>query len=298
MKTVRSASYGMTVTTTKRVVERYLQATSFSRVLPDFLIIGTQRGGTTSLYRYLAQHPAVAPTLVSKGVHYFDVHYERPFSWYRGHFVPRPYRAIRERQIGERVLTGEASPYYLFHPLAPSRVAEALPNAKLIAILRDPVTRAFSQFRHEVDGGYEDMPTFEGAIDAEPGRLAGEIERLKSEPGYASFHHEHHSYLARGLYVEQLRAWLSLFAREQLLVIESERLCGEPDVVYGEVLTFLGLPQRPLRSHPTYNTSRRSEPMRPETRVRLAEYFMGPSRELAELLGRDPGWEERWAQAG
>ncbi|MGH3138604.1 MAG: sulfotransferase, partial [Gaiellales bacterium] len=128
-----------------------------SRPLPDFLIIGAQRCGTTSLYRYLEKHPQVIGAAPSKGVHYFDVHHERSLRWYRAHF---PTRRRRDRAGGGAV-TGEASPYYVFHPHGPDRVRAAVPNVRLILMLRDPVIRAFSQYQQEYARGFEDAETFE-----------------------------------------------------------------------------------------------------------------------------------------
>src|SRR5262245_41791694 len=105
---------------------------------PDFLIVGAQRCGTTSMYRYLEHHRAVAPAVVRKGVHYFDENYARGEAWYVSHFPSRAYKALRARRAGERILTGEGSPYYLFHPAVPGRVAESLPNVRIIVMLRDP----------------------------------------------------------------------------------------------------------------------------------------------------------------
>lgn len=274
----------------KQATEGYLAATSGLRMLPDFIVIGTQRGGTTSLYRYLAAHPGVAPTLVSKGVHYFDVQNDRSEAWYRGHFPPTAYRAWRRRVARQPLITGEASPYYLFHPAVPERVAAMLPDVKLIAMLRDPVKRAFSHYHHEFEGGFETLHTFEEAIDAEPGRLEGEAERLLADPGYVSFAHQHHSYLARGHYAEQLQAWFAHIPRERFLIFSSEEFYRDTATVYGTVQDFLGLPHHPLAEFKTYNAHSYA-PMDPATNGRLREHFRGPDRALSELLGRDLGWD-------
>jgi hypothetical protein len=273
----------------KRAAESYLQATAGVRMHPSFIIVGTQRGGTTSLYRYLASHPGVAPTLVSKGVHYFDVNQERPASWYFGHFPPKAYRTWRQRVRHQRLITGEASPYYLFHPAVPSRVAATLPDVRCIAMLRDPVKRAFSHYHHESEGGYEPLGTFEEALDAEPARLAPEIERLARDPLYVSFGHQHHSYVARGHYADQLRAWFEAVGRDRFLVITSEEMYRDAARTFAAVEDFLELPHHPLASFAAYN-AHAYEPMADATRARLDEHFAGPNRDLVDLLGRDPGW--------
>jgi hypothetical protein len=249
-----------------------------SRPLPDFLIIGAQRCGTTSLYRYLEKHPQVIGAAPSKGVHYFDVHHERSLRWYRAHF---PTRRRRER-VGRGAVTGEASPYYVFHPHGPDRVRAAVPNVRVV--------RAFSQYQQEYARGFEDAGTFEEALELEHGRLAGERERMLADPGYDSRAMQHYAYVARGEYAPQLEAWRARFETDQLHVILAEEFFAEPAAVYGRVLEFLGLdmPARPpqFKAH----NARPAGGMAPETRARLAERFAEPNRRLEELLGRRLGW--------
>jgi sulfotransferase family protein len=273
----------------KRGLEGYLAGTAPLRMPPDFLLIGAQRSGTTSLYRYLAEHPCVAPALVSKGVHYFSTGYGHGRSWYRGHFPTVAYRGLHRALRRTPLVTGEASPYYLFHPLAPERVALELPDVKLIALLRDPVSRAYSQFQHEREGGFEPLGTFEEAVDAEPERLAGEEERIVSDPTYQSFAHQHFTYLSRGRYVEQLRRWWTRVPRERLLVLRAEDMFGDLEGTYARVLEFLGLPGRGVQRQTAYNATR-SEPMAPATKERLRAIFASSTDELARELGWDPGW--------
>jgi hypothetical protein len=261
----------------RNAVWTYGRATSFARPLPDFLILGAQKAGTTALYAYLRWHPGIAgPSW--KEVSYFDRHYGKGDRWYRGHF---PIHS------GGRVV-GEASPGYLFHPLAPERVRRTVPKAKLIVLLRDPVDRALSQYHHEVALGREPL-SFEEAIEAEPERTRGEEERMQREPGYFSHAWWDHAYLARGRYAEQLERWLTTFPREQLLIVASADLARSPAESYGEILEFLGAPPHELDSYPRVYEQRYQEMAAP-TRRGLAEHFAEPNRRLYELLGRDFGF--------
>lgn len=263
-------------------------ATSELRMAPDFVIIGAQRCGTTSLFRYLAAHPVVVPPLFQKGIHFFDMNYGRGLRWYRGQF---PIRSIADRRVaatGHRAVSGEASPYYLFHPIAPARIARDLPAVRLIVLLRDPVERAISAHRQETARGFETEP-FERALELEETRLAGEVERIEADPDYVSFSHQHHAYLARGRYAEQLRPLFDLVGQERLLVVESASLFATPQAVWERVLEFLGLPKWNPPVFGRHN-AQTSPPLPDRLRARLEKYFEPHDAELTALLGEVPTW--------
>jgi hypothetical protein len=274
----------------KRGVAGAARPTHRFRLLPDVLIIGAKRAGTTSMFRYLMEHPAFSAPMLGKGVHYYDWYFDKGFDWYQGHFPTRLYGEYVRRRTGTRLVVGEGSPYYLFHPHAPHRIAESLPNAKLIVMLRDPVARAYSHHQYEVAWGHEDLP-FEEAIEREPERLEGEFQRLLDEPLYNSFPHLHHSYLARGRYEEQLRVWLSLFPREQMLILESEKFYEDPQQVFDQALAFVGLPAFTLTSREQHNACRYPD-LDDDVRRRLEEYYAEPNERLSELLGIEFGWRK------
>jgi len=257
----------------------YGWVTSPFRPLPDFLVLGAQKAGTTALYEYLRRHPQITgPSW--KEVSFFDRHWARGESWYRGNFPN--FARTREK------LVGEASPSYVFHQLAPQRVQEVVPEARLIVLVRNPVDRALSQYNHEVALGREPL-SFEEALDAEEERLRGEQERMAADPRYFSREWWSHTYKARGRYAEQLERWLAVFPREQLLVLPSDDLGSDPARAHAQVLEFLGASPQRLDSYPRVY-EREYEPMNPETRERLAAEFEEPNRRLYELLGRDLGW--------
>ena len=170
----------------------------------------------------------------------------------------------------------------------PGRVAAALPECRLIAVLRNPIDRSYSQHNHERALGFEELP-FERAIACEAQRLAGEEERLLAEPDYRSYSHQHHSYLARGRYAEQLERWLAHFDREQLLVLSAEDLFADPEPVIHAAQRFLGLAEETPRDLSARN-ARSYAPIDERTRARLREELEPHNRRLYELLGRDFGW--------
>jgi len=261
-------------------------ATAGARLLPDFMVIGAQRAGTTSVYRYLAQHPDVAPVRLGKGVHYFDTDPDKSFSWYRGHFPLDPAKVPGHRPTH----TGEGAPYYIFHPLALQRMHRVLPEVKLIAILRDPVERAHSHWVHESARGFETL-SFEAALHAEAERLAGEEERMIRDPGYYSFEHQHHSYIARGQYAPQVERMWSTYPAAQTLVLSARQLFEHPHETTSQVLEFLGL--QPFRAeYDTYN-ARDYDPMEPDIRAWLDEQFCESDERIVELFGADFDWSKR-----
>jgi hypothetical protein len=260
-------------------------------MLPDFLICGAQRAGTTSLWRALEPHPAVMPPAFQKGIHYFDESYHLGLRRYRSFFPIRRVAELRTRRAGVAPITGEASPYYMFHPLAAERIARDLPDVRAIVMLRDPIERAYSAHRHELERGFEDLP-FEQALDAEPERLRGEAERMRDDESYHSDHLRHHAYLARGRYVEQVQRLHDLLGRERVLAVFSEDFFATPEPVYDRVLDFLGLPSWHPASFERHNARPRS-PMSDDVRARLDEYFIPYDEALSELLGRTPSWRRR-----
>ena len=203
------------------------------RRLPDFLVPGAQKGGTTTLQTLLAAHPQVFLP-VCKEVHYFSLHHDRGEAWYAEHFS-----AAKPSQN-----CGEITPYYLFHPEAPGRIQALLPNVRLVLLLRDPVERAVSQYFHSVRLGLEPL-TMEQALAAEPERLAG-AEAVLGSPGGRHRSHQEHSYLGRSRYEQQLERYLSLFRREQLLILRSEDLFADPGRIWERLLRFLELDPHPL----------------------------------------------------
>ena len=269
------------------VSNRSVELTSRLRLLPDFLIVGAQRSGTTSLFKTLVQHPRVARPFLRKGIHFFDKRYDRGLDWYRGNFpVAATSRLRRIRHDGP--LTGESSPYYMFHPLSPGRIAQDLPGVKLLVLLRDPVERAYSAHSHEFAKGYETEP-FERAVELEPERLAGERERMAADESYSSVHLQHNAYVTRGRYIEQLRVLESTVGRDRLLVLDSHDFFTTPHVVWQDICAFLGLDPSADIAFERHNARSRA-PLDPELRQRLSEDYLPYDQQLTNWWGRVPSW--------
>jgi Sulfotransferase domain len=271
-----------------RMFVRRLQASR--RVLPDFLIIGAQKSGTSSLYSYLDQHPQVRGSM-PKEVHYFDGGledgvdtYAQGERWYRAHFP-----LASEMAPGQQAY--EASPLYLLHPLVPERIASLLPRVKLVAILRNPTNRALSHYFHNVRNNakrrfQEDLGPG-AAMAAEEGRLADVLAR----GDYKSEAYRAYTYKARGRYLEQLERYFACFPRENLLVLRAEDLFEDPAGLMGGLCDFLGL-ERPhgQGDFRPANVGSNREQVEPGVRAELDAYFAPLNQALYAALGRDFGW--------
>jgi hypothetical protein len=280
--------------------QTFRSMTAFTRAMPDFLIIGGQRCGTSSLYYYLTEQHGIS-SAATKEVHFFDDFYTKGINWYRAQFPTSMYKYYVEHIHKRHFLTGEASPYYIFHPHAPRRISEVLPNTKLILLLRNPIDRAYSQHWLEVKGRYETL-SFEEAIKNEQERIAAEREKMLSDEQYHSFKHRRYTYLTRGIYIDQIEYWMNYFSKEQFLFLKTEDLYSNPASIVRQTLEFLGVPGEEIDtnreykkykvpSKTGYRTKDSTPKLDPNTRKFLVEYFKPHNARLYEFLGRDLEWD-------
>jgi tetratricopeptide (TPR) repeat protein len=239
--------------------------------IPNFIIIGSQRCGTTSLYTYLAQHPQIL-TPIKKEMDFFSWHFHRGIDWYLAHFPPIPQ--------GENFWTFEASPSYFDYREAPERLYSAFPQVKLIVLLRNPVDRAISHFYRLSSLNWEHR-SFDRAIN-------DEIERLAQNPEYI-IGEEPGNYLARGRYVEFIKNWLAFFPKEQLLVLKSEDFYTDVAETFKQVLEFLNLPDYQLSDYQNANPGF-YRPASESVRDWLSDYFQPYNQQLEEYLARKFNW--------
>lgn len=257
--------------------------TYFWRSKPDFLIVGVMKGGTTSLFRYLSKHPQVLPPF-RKEIKYFDCNYFKGKHWYQAHFP------LKKKFRDGSKLTGEATPYYIFHPEAPERIVELLPDAKIIILLRNPVDRAYSHYQHMVRVGREPL-SFEEAIIAESERLTGEAKMISEDPHYPTYRHLQYSYLGRGEYLQQIKLWHRLFPKEQIMILKSEDLYKATSETVKRAQGFLGI--RSWEPENAYGVFKEGSylPMQAETREKLLVRFKSHNEALYAYLDIDFGWE-------
>ncbi len=270
----------------------YGRRTATARPVPDFLIIGTKRGGTTSLFNYLLMHPGVLGLFPQirgrKSTDYFFKEYHRGEGWYRSHFHTDSYRRLVARSAGHRPMSGEASPYYQWDPRIAERVRATAPDVRAIALLRDPVDRAWSHHQERAANGVEPLG-FEAALAAEEDRLAGELDAMLADPAYYSTAYDFYSYRSRGLYLPQIQNWHASFPEGQLLVLRSEDMYSDVQGTFDTVCDFLGLPRFALPSTKPFNAITRSS-IPPNARKELEDFYSGPNQDLADYLGRPLLW--------
>lgn len=273
-------------------------ATADQRPLPEFVVIGSKRGGTTSLYFHLLRHPQVLPLFprpdhlpkatYTKGVHYFDGNAHRSTRWYRSHFPSERVRAETAHTLGLPVVTGEASPYYLFHPLAADRAAGLLPDVRLLALLRDPVERTFSHWKERRRAGAEPLG-FADALAAEDDRLGVEEELLRSGAIRASYAHEQQSYARQSEYAPALDRWLARFPADRLLVLVTEDYVADSSAVLAGCAQFLGLRPAALPGAERRNVTAPGE-LPAGVRRRLEQRFAPHNHRLEQLARRRLPW--------
>lgn len=247
---------------------------------PDFLIIGAQKCGTTSLFYYLSQHPDLSLPEI-KELQFFTFEYSKGWTWYENQF-PR-------QSIFEKKITGEATPYYLFHPLVPKRVAQHLSKVKLIVMLRDPVERAYSHYYHEIrhhavnteNASYALLQEDHLISDEEKALISGQIER--------SYSHQHHSFLSRGLYAKQIERWLQYFPLSQMLFIKSEDFFNHPEIELVNVYQFLNIKKVLPKDLKAQNTNLYPG-LTSEMRTKISSFFDEDRKHLIRILGDKFSW--------
>ncbi len=273
----------------KATVHRWLWPYRFStnglRALPDFIIIGAQKSGTSSLFNYLRQHPQLVPSY-RKEVHFFDGGldpqvdtYAKGEAWYRAHFP------LKTRVMGD-AYTFEASPLYLYNPLVAERIFKLTPHVKLIALLRNPTERAISHYFHEERQGREPLPIAEA--------LAAENQRLEDVLRDGNYKHPnfiHCSYKSRGLYKKQLDRFFERFPREQILCVSSEGFFSQPEQSLERIFRFLEVDAAfRIKDLQARNVSSNRTPVDAALHAELDAFFRPHNAQLYALLGEDYAW--------
>ena len=262
--------------------------TSNSRILPDFIIIGESNCGTTSLYNYMIQHPAIKPAL-SKEINFFNWSYDKPQNWYSAHFPTKFKKKISKNICKKPFLTGEATPLYLFNSQVPKRMFETIPNVKIIIVLRNPVDRAYSHY-HDLGvrlGG--EKRTFDDAIRSELKIL--EEKNYVTTDYDGNFTDRLYQYVVRGIYLDHLKIWMDMFPVKQFLILKTEELEKNPSEILNSVFKFLSLHNYDKINFEEKHNVSKYEPMNEQSRKILKQFFKPHNERLYKFLKRDFEWD-------
>tara|TARA_B110000196_G_C21027665_1_gene605996 strand:+ start:132 stop:989 length:858 start_codon:yes stop_codon:yes gene_type:complete len=251
--------------------------TSPWRKLPEFIIIGCARSGTVALNKYLNQHNDIEMAS-RKEVHFFnkDIHYEQGLNWYKSFFPIKIFN--------KKIISGEATPDYIYNPKVPKRIKKILPNVKLIVVLRDPIDRAYSHYHYMKRTGRENL-TFEDAIKGEEDRIGNERKLEK----FDGDNYRRYSYLDRGLYLKQIQNWRKIFSKNQILIIKNEDLEENLESTLNDVFIFLNVKKQLIPNKKKFNVGQ-YPPIKEETKIKLISHFKEHNKKLEEFLDRKLNW--------
>ena len=265
----------------------FLRLTGSIRTLPDFIVIGGTRSGGMTLTKYIQEHPSV---YVSRNVHFFEFIASNNVNWYKRHFPSYIYKKKFLRKNKQKLVVGESTGTYLFHPDIPKRIKNILPNVKLIVMLRNPVVSSYSKYNHYKNEGLE-LNSFEDAIKMEIKRIdiLKQNNELKSNnPDFnnnVNFH-----YLRHGHYAEKLKNWLKVFPRNQIHMVVNDEFNADLDKTVEETFSFLGLPNHKTKNRIKHSVGKYPK-LQESTKEFLIDYFKPHNEELYEILGRKLPWE-------
>ena len=257
-----------------------------SRCSPDFVVIGAEKCGTTSLFQYLSQHPEILSP-IEKEIDFFDEEYKHGLNWYLAHFPALPVHApTQPGALALHQVIGETSANCLYHNLAPARIFECFPKIQLVVLLRHPVDRTISRYNMMVRNGSETR-TFEASIDHE----LRQIEKASTPDGIAWAVLNRCRHIGNSLYYYHLQRWLSYFPLKQLLVLPSEALFADPAQTLSELCRTLKIDSPPPnQTYAKYNAGDYSA-VSPAVRHRLNAFYQPYVGKLEALLSQSFAWE-------
>jgi hypothetical protein len=264
----------------------YYGFTSPIRVLPDFIIIGAMKSGTTSLYYNICQHQNVFEAAYDE-IGFFDDNYELGLNWYRSMF-PTIFQKYISKLKHQKFLTGEDTPFYFWKEDAVNRINKILPNVKLIIILRNPIDRAYSNYTDRINQGKE-LSSFEEVIEREINLIKKNGEKNSKSNQIIDIIKEP-AYLAKGIYVNQLELWIEKFPLNQFHILSTEEMAKNPDETLQKVFEFLEIPKENIKT-PQKRKMKKYSPMNIKTRESLIEFYKPYNEKLFEEINQRFGWD-------
>ena len=272
-----------------QLIQRHIFAiTGFIRVIPDFLVIGAKRCGTTSLYQHLSEHPCISRS-PRDNIGFFNENYHLGINWYKSLFPTVFYKKKMESK-NKHCLFFDVTSTYMEEELTAKNVYEVNPNQKIIVILRNPVDRAYSHYHVNVKEKSEKR-SFEDAIFEEMNRIKSERIIQNKNKNLRVFTPNNIHYLKKGFYALQLKSWFKIFPREQILVLSTEEFQEDQNLIYKKIFDFLNIPNMKIKSTEKMEKGNYI-PMKDKTRTLLLDYFIQYNHELFELINSEFNWEK------
>ena len=284
-----------------QLIQRHIFAiTGFIRVIPDFLVIGAKRCGTTSLYQHLSEHPCISRS-PRDNIGFFNENYHLGINWYKSLF---PTKFTRDKIIKKhgKFLTYDVTPQYLREPYVAKRMFQTFPKMKLIVLLRNPIDKSYS---HHIMGKNSNTlnnnPEWKGIDNKQVSfeyivnRDIEFISKYEKKNGELNDNYFRNvitkTNLARGFYAQFLRKWFDVYDRKQFLILSSSELANSTQKTLNKIFNFLEIPEYDIPDTTKINTQK-YEPMKKQTREILIQFFKKYNNELYELIDRKFDWDK------
>lgn len=254
--------------------------TAAQRKLPDFLVIGGKRCGTTTLFEFLRQHQMIAEPVIDH-MGFFDDNYSIGINYYKSFFP------IKTEETAKK-LDYDVTTSYLTSPFVAERVAKEIPNVKIIVLLRNPTSRAWSDYNASQKKDVSEEQ-FQSYIDDELQELeASDFEEKVSKNDY-NMSEPFSNFIKKGLYAVYLKKWLKLFPRKNFLFISTESFSKDENKVFKQIFDFLGLSN--FEIHKLQRMSKGNyEKLNPKIKNKLDLFFASHNDELFKLINEKYDW--------
>ncbi len=260
--------------------------TASLRVLPNFIVIGVGRGGTTSLFHYLGQHNCITKSAYDE-IGFFDDNFHLGLNWYRSMFPTKNHKENIIKKYG-KFLTFEVTPWYIRRPWIANRIKDVLGEIKIIAVLRNPVDRTYSHYNLAVRDKTV-LGSFEEVIEKD----MKELEKSKSIQKNDDYFNNtvQKSFLARSFYAEQLENWFDVFDKKNILIISSENLAEKTQETMNSIFDFLNIENQVIPDLQKINVGKYPK-MKEETREILEKYFFDYNENLFNKIEKHFNWNK------
>ena len=260
----------------------YFALTGSARVLPDFLIIGAKRCGTTSLFTHLPEHPSITSSH-HDNMGFFNDNFNLGINWYRSFFIKKSHKKKIENKYG-KCLSFDTTTTYMESKTTAQNVKKVKPDMKIIVMVRNPIDRAYSQYQRTIKDNIESRK-FEDSID-------DEIKKIDNEKEISfKINRNESNYIKKGIYYEQLKPWFELFPRENIGIFSTEEFKINSEKIYNNIFDFLDLPHFAIKNNTIMEKGNYSS-MNKEVRDKLANYYKDHNEKFFNLIGKTFQWTD------